>query len=80
MAEFASEFDRLVDEELAVVAHEQSCSAPVGVALDPFEGDHGESVVQVVKPLAMLGIVNDAEVEAVAREADQRLVRALAAA
>jgi len=45
-----------------------------------FEGDNGDSVVHVIKPLAMLGIVKNAEVETVAREADQRLVRALAAA
>jgi len=42
-----------------------------------FEGDRGESVVQVVKPQAMMGIVQNAQLKPVAREADERLVRAL---
>jgi uncharacterized protein (DUF302 family) len=42
-----------------------------------FEGDRGESVIQVVKPEAMLGIVQNAQLKPIAQEADERLVRAL---
>ncbi len=42
-----------------------------------FEGDRGETVVQVVKPQAMMGIVQNAQLKPIAREADERLVRAL---
>ena len=42
-----------------------------------FEGDRGESVVQVVKPEAMLGVVQNAQLKPIAQEADERLVRAL---
>jgi uncharacterized protein (DUF302 family) len=42
-----------------------------------FQGDRGESVVQVVKPEAMLGVVQDAKLKPIAKEADERLVRAL---
>ncbi|HXX29576.1 MAG TPA: DUF302 domain-containing protein [Myxococcaceae bacterium] len=44
-----------------------------------FEGDDGKTVVQVVKPHAMLAVVRRPELEAIAGEADQRLQRALAA-
>jgi len=42
-----------------------------------FEGDRGEVVVQVVKPESMLGIVQNPALKPIAREADERLVRAL---
>jgi uncharacterized protein (DUF302 family) len=42
-----------------------------------FLGDHGESVIQVVKPQAMLGVVENAQLVPIAEEADARLVRAL---
>jgi uncharacterized protein (DUF302 family) len=42
-----------------------------------FQGDRGESVVQVVKPQAMLGVVQNAQLKPIAQEADERLVRAL---
>jgi len=44
-----------------------------------FEGDDGKTVVQVVKPQAMLSVIRRPELEAIAGEADQRLQRALAA-
>ena len=54
---------------------------PVGLLLPcnvtVFEGDRGESVVQVVKPEAMLGVVHNAQLKPIAQEADERLVRAL---
>jgi uncharacterized protein (DUF302 family) len=42
-----------------------------------FQGDRGESVIQVVKPEAMLGVVQNAQLKPIAQEADERLVRAL---
>jgi uncharacterized protein (DUF302 family) len=42
-----------------------------------FQGDRGESVVQVVKPEAMLSVVPNAQLKPIAQEADERLVRAL---
>ncbi|MGO8970688.1 MAG: DUF302 domain-containing protein [Myxococcaceae bacterium] len=42
-----------------------------------FQGDRGESVVQVVKPQAMLGVVQNDQLQPIANEADERLVRAL---
>ena len=42
-----------------------------------FQGDRGESVVQVVKPQAMLGVVDNPQLQPIAQEADERLVRAL---
>lgn len=44
-----------------------------------FEGNDGKTVVQMIKPAAMLEVVDKPELEAIAREADQRLQRALAA-
>ncbi len=64
------------------LAH-RALTADLGVGLllpcnvTVFEGDRGESVVQVVKPQAMMGIVQNAQLKPVAREADERLVRAL---
>lgn len=42
-----------------------------------FDSGDGASVVQVVKPAAMLSVVQNAAVEPVAQEADARLQRAL---
>lgn len=42
-----------------------------------FQGDEGESVVQVVKPQVMLGPVQNVQLRSIAQEADERLVRAL---
>ena len=64
------------------LAH-RALTADLGVGLllpcnvTVFEGDRGESVIQVVKPQAMMGIVQNAQLKPVAREADERLVRAL---
>jgi uncharacterized protein (DUF302 family) len=64
------------------LAH-RALTADLGVGLllpcnvTVFEGDRGETVVQVVKPQAMMGIVQNAQLKPVAREADERLVRAL---
>jgi len=44
-----------------------------------FEGDDGRTVVQVVKPASMLEVTRRPELEPIAREADVRLSRALAA-
>ena len=64
------------------LAH-RALTADLGVGLllpcnvTVFEGDRGESVIQVVKPQAMMGIVQNVQLKPVAREADERLVRAL---
>ena len=44
-----------------------------------FEGDEGETVVQVVKPQAMFEIIHKPELEPLAAEADAKLKRALEA-
>jgi uncharacterized protein (DUF302 family) len=44
-----------------------------------YEADDGTTVVQVVKPAAMLEVAKRPELQVIAREADQRLSRALAA-
>jgi uncharacterized protein (DUF302 family) len=41
--------------------------------------DHGETIVEVMDPLAVLGIVDDPRIKPVATEARARLVRAVAA-
>ena len=64
------------------LAH-RALTADLGVGLllpcnvTVFEGERGGTVVQVVKPQAMMGIVQNAQLKPVAREADERLVRAL---
>lgn len=45
-----------------------------------FQGARGETLVQVIKPEAMLGVVQKPEVGLIAEEADQRLRRALESA
>lgn len=42
-----------------------------------FDQGEGTTVIQVVKPEAMLGVVKDERVRPVAREADEKLRRAL---
>jgi uncharacterized protein (DUF302 family) len=42
-----------------------------------FEGQPGETIVQVVKPQAMLGIAEGPQLKPIAQEADERLLRAL---
>lgn len=42
-----------------------------------FEGDHGETVIQIVKPQAMFEVVRKPGLEALAAEADDKLKRAL---
>jgi uncharacterized protein (DUF302 family) len=44
-----------------------------------FQADDGHTVVQMVKPAAMLQVVGKPELEPIATEADQRMSRALAA-
>jgi uncharacterized protein (DUF302 family) len=63
---------RALDTELGV-----GLLLPCNVTV--FEGDDGKTVVQMVKPAAMLQVVRRPELEGIASEADQRLQRALAA-
>jgi uncharacterized protein (DUF302 family) len=66
------------------LAH-RALSAELGVGLllpcnvTVYEADDGKTVVQVVKPASMLEVAKRPELEAIAREADLRLSRALAA-
>lgn len=63
----------------------KSLSAELGVGLllpcnvTVFEGDKGETVVQVAKPQAMFEIIHKPEMEPLAAEADAKLKRALEA-
>ena len=42
-----------------------------------FEGDEGQTIVQMIKPASMFEVVQKPGLEALAAEADQRLQRAL---
>ncbi|MBS2028128.1 MAG: DUF302 domain-containing protein [Deltaproteobacteria bacterium] len=65
------------------VLAQRALAAELGVGLllpcnvTVFEGDGGDVVVQVVKPAAMFQVVQKPELEPVAREADERLRRAI---
>jgi uncharacterized protein (DUF302 family) len=64
------------------LAHE-ALGAELGIGLllpcnvTVFEGDHGETVIQIVKPQAMFEVVRKPGLEALAAEADDKLKRAL---
>jgi hypothetical protein len=42
-----------------------------------FEGDDGQTVVQIIKPQSMFEVVRKPGLEALAAEADEKLKRAL---
>ncbi len=64
------------------IAH-RALTAELGIGLllpcnvTVFEGDRGETVVQIVKPQAMFEVVRNRELEQIVGEVDQKLRRAL---